>query len=141
MGTDLKGTGLIDAAIYKAQMSEMRWGVDDCCCFVARVVMAHGGPDIAEPFRPWDSVETASAKLREYAGGGLLEACQKRAAELSLTRIERLRAGAIGLVTDAGGHMMALAVNNRWLVRTAHGVGWLRPSQTIFAWDMPCLPH
>lgn len=132
---------MIDAAIYKAQMHDMRWGVDDCCCFVAAIVKAHGGPDLLAPFAPWDSEEGATQSLASYGGGGLLEAAMKRAAELALERVAGPRPGTIGLVTNDAGHMLALGLDHKWLVRTKSGVAYARPGQTILAWNVPCLPR
>jgi hypothetical protein len=131
---------LIAAAFEKAQMADMRYGVDDCCLWVADIVMAHGGPDLAEPFRGYASQTGAAMRLRRYAGGGLLEAAQKRAAELDLRIVRHdWRDGDVGLVTNAGGHLMALFYKERWLARSAQGLNVAPRHATILAWRLPCL--
>jgi hypothetical protein len=131
---------LIAAAVEAAQMADMRYGVDDCCLWVADIVMAHGGPDLAQPFRGYASQLGAARKLRRYAGGGLLEAAQKRAAELDLRIIRHgWRDGDVGLVTNGAGHLMALLYQDRWLARTAQGVNFTSRSATILAWRLACL--
>lgn len=131
---------LIEAAAERAQMADMRYGVDDCCLWVADIVVAHGGPDLAQPFRGYTSKTGAAMRLHRYAGGGLLEAAQKRAGELLLKIIRQdYRDGDVGLVTNAAGHLMALFIGGRWLARTAQGVNFTPAHCTILAWRLQCL--
>lgn len=131
---------LIEAAAEAAQMADMRYGVDDCCLWVADIVIAHGGPDLAQPFRGYTSKTGAAMRLRRYAGGGLLEAAQKRASELDLKIIRQdWRDGDVGLVTNPAGHLMALFYQGRWLARTGSGVNFTQGHSAILAWRLPCL--
>jgi len=122
-------------------ISDMVYGIDDCCFWISNIIKAHGGQSLVEPFLLYDSKEKADYSLKQYGNGGLLEACQKRAKQLKFKQVvvEDLIDGDIGIVTNANGHLMALRFNGRWIARTKAGVAYIMDSHTILAWRVPCL--
>jgi len=67
--------------IEEATAKEFNWAEHDCCMFVCDAVLAIAAVDLAEPFRAkYSDKASAYEMIREYAGGGLVDLCVKRAA-------------------------------------------------------------
>ena len=131
---------LIAAAVERAQMADMAWGRDDCCLWVADIVAAHKGPDIAKPFRGYRTRIGSALALKRYGGSDLLRAALKRAGELGLKEVGgAYRDGDLGLVLNQTGQALALFHRNAWVARSASGIAYLPAHFVVIAWRLPCL--
>lgn len=121
------------------------WGKDDCCLWVADIVKDVCGIDLAEPFRgKYRTSNGAARTLEQYAGGGLVKAAVKRAAELHLKEIDapgqqRL---AVSVCANKAGPLLAVWNGFGWLVRTEHGCASLPVHWMVICWELPeCRPQ
>lgn len=133
---------LIDRAISKAAMASMVWGRDDCCLWVADIVLEATGIDIASPLRGYRSAAGAISALRKYAGGGIIEAATRRAKEIGVPALLHPHAPdshAIGIVASPDGPALALhhAEWPVWYARSADGIAALPIHSAVMAWETP----
>lgn len=81
------------AEIDAASKRGFVWGENDCCLFVCNVILAMTGTDPAAWFRgKYSSATWATRRLREFAGGGLLEAAHKITHDLDMPEMSWPRA-------------------------------------------------
>jgi hypothetical protein len=68
----------VEQVFNEAERAEFVWGEWDCANFVAKVIYAKCGKDVAAPFRgKYTDQFGAYRMLREYCGGGLLMFAEK----------------------------------------------------------------
>ena len=116
------------------------WGVDDCCALIHRICWQTHKIRLMAPVRDYFTRRQAALRLREYAGGGVLEAAQRRAEELGLNRARPPYNAAVGVVAGEEGPLLALYHNDKWIARTPDGVAALPKWAAVIAWELPeCL--
>lgn len=113
------------------------WGVDDCCAFVHQIVKETHGIALMAPVGYYSTEKEAALRLRQYAGGDVLDAALKRAAELDLKRIHYPEQSAVGVVAGQRGPLLALFNRDRWLVRSHDGIDVLPDWSAVIAWELP----
>lgn len=129
---------LINAAIDRALMGPMVWGVDDCCLWVCDLIAAQTGVDLAAPLRGYSSRLGAARKLREFAAGGLPEAAIKIARQHGCKPAGKPYGGDLwAVVVTPAGVGLAVWHGSGWLGRTADGVGVVPPWQAVLVWRFP----
>lgn len=117
------------------------WGTDDCCSFVHTICKEIYGVELMAPVETYSTQIEALRRLKDYAGGGVLEAAQKRAGELGLKRASPPYVSAVGVVAGEEGPLLALFNRDRWLVRTHDGVAVLPEWAAVIAWELPECRH
>jgi hypothetical protein len=80
-------------SLHEAKTTPFVWGEFDCSLFACNVVRDITGTDIAHDFRgTYTNAIGAYRRIREFAGGGLMELAEKRAAEFGMPVISPMRA-------------------------------------------------
>lgn len=68
----------LSTAIAKAHDQPFEWGAHDCALFVADVILAMTGTDVADDFRgKYKTTKGAARIMKLFAGGGLPEFADK----------------------------------------------------------------
>ena len=118
----------LEAVLAEAEADRFEWGRNDCGLLVARAIEAMTGVDVAANLRGYLTEDGASASLHNYAGGGLLEVCERLADQWELEEVDRNLAqrgdaalvstieGIAAGVIDLSGRHVAL-VSHKGLVR------------------------
>lgn len=126
---------VVNREVDRAMMQDMVWGVDDCSLWVCNITRDVTGVDLAEPLRGYRCSFGAARALRRFAGGGLIEAAIKIAANNGLAQAGRpFRGNLIGVVMSPHRPSLALFWRGGWLARAQSGVTYLPKAAGIIAW-------
>lgn len=113
----------------------IQWGHDDCCQWVRRIVIAHGGPDLMSKVRPYDTQAGALAAT----GGCLVTAAIGIAEWHGLKKVNWPFEGAhVGVVAGDLGPALAIKYYGAWLGRAERGAIAYPNRQAVLAWSIPC---
>ena len=129
----------IKTAIDAATNKNMIWGKDDCSLWVCDVILAAKGVDLAKPLRGKYQTRTEAYRvMKDFAGGDLIDAAIKLAAEANLiSTFWPWKGILVGIVASATGRpSLALFWKGRWVARSETGVLWLPASAGVAAWRM-----
>lgn len=135
-------TRVIFDAVETAMQNSMVWGMDDCCLWVANIILQLTEVDLAEPFRGYTDEEGAQKALETYFGApcNLSLVAVKRANELNLRPVVWPYHGRlVGICPSRLGPVLALRFQEKWLARTQAGIAHLPDWNACLAWEWPCL--
>jgi hypothetical protein len=127
----------IVTAHVAAASGAMVWGVDDCCQFVRKIVIAHGGPDIMEGVPSYASQEEASHICDSYGRRGFARLVLEQAQNFTeyfhpFPKDKRL----VGLIATSNGPALALMLRGAWIARAENGVAILPLDCAVAAWEV-----
>lgn len=116
----------LQAFVVAAAQTPFAYGRHDCLLFATGAIEAMTGTDLAATARgTYDDAEGAAAALAAFAGGGVLEAAGKVAAEHGLERVGWTWAqrGDVVLVATPLGSALGICTGTHAMVAAQGGTG------------------
>ena len=135
MDDDMNYSVIVNAACARALASPMRWGVDDCCRWVAKIINDMTGMDLMVGIEPYSDRPSALLFIRKYAGSGLVLAARQMALTHDFPKVEAPFEGFLfGVLPGVDSPAIGILHHGKWLCRGESGVVVFRNNAASLAW-------
>jgi len=116
-----------------------QWGTSDCLLFTADVVHALTGEDFAKDIRgKYDTLESAYQMLKEFSGGGVIEAIEKLAVDRNGLEVPvpRAQRGDVVIIETLLGDTLAVCIGEKVITVGPSGLVQLPLLDAKRAWKI-----